>query len=135
MEVLYPRCAGLDVHANTVVACVRVTAGRSTQHTHRTVGTTTRGLLELAQWLHEQQVTHVAMEATGVFWKPVWHVLEDSFTLVLANAMHIRRPPPDDAGGEGDDRGGHRGRNRRGHVSVSERRPSPVVGRPLFAVR
>jgi transposase len=93
MDVLDPRCAGLDVHAASVVACVRVTAGRSSQHTHRTVATTTRGLLELAQWLSDQQVTHVAMEATGVFWRPVWHVLEDSFTLVLANAMHIRNIP------------------------------------------
>jgi len=93
MEVLYPRCAGLDVHAETVVACVRVSAGRSTQYAHRTVATTTRGLLELAQWLSDQQVTHVAMEATGVYWKPVWHVLEDAFMLILANAMHIRNIP------------------------------------------
>jgi transposase len=55
--------------------------------------TTLRGLLELAQWLVGHQVTHVAMEATGVYWKPVWHVLEDSFTLVLANATHIRNIP------------------------------------------
>ena len=94
MEVLYPRCAGLDVHAQTVVACVRVSAGRSTHVCpHRTVATTTRGLLELAQWLSDQQVTHVAMEATGVYWKPVWHVLEDAFMLILANAMHIRNIP------------------------------------------
>ena len=93
MDVLYPRCAGLDVHAKTVVACVRVSAGQSTQYAHRTVTTTTRGLLELAQWLSDQQVTHVAMEATGVYWKPVWHVLEDTATLILANAMHIRNIP------------------------------------------
>ena len=93
MEVLYPRCAGLDVHAKTVVACVRIATGATVTYEHRTVSTTPRGLLELAEWLTAQAVTHVAMEATGVYWKPVWHVLEDHFTLVLANAMHIRNIP------------------------------------------
>ncbi len=93
MEVLYPRCAGLDVHAKTVVACVRVAAGATVTYEHRTVSTTTRGLLALADWLTAQAVTHVAMEATGVYWKPVWHVLEGHATLVLANAMHIRNIP------------------------------------------
>jgi transposase len=93
MEVLYPRCAGLDVHAKTVVACVRIASGATVRREHRTVRTTTRGLLELAQWLMTHEVTHVAMEATGVYWKPVWHVLEERFTLVLANAMHIRNIP------------------------------------------
>lgn len=93
MEVLHPRCAGLDVHATNVVACVRITSGRSVTYEHRTVATTTRGLLELADWLTAHGVTDVAMEATGVYWKPVWHVLEDGFTLVLANAMHIRNIP------------------------------------------
>jgi len=93
MEVLHPRCAGLDIHATNVVACVRITSGRSVTYEHRTVATTTRGLLELADWLTEHGVTHAAMEATGVYWKPVWHVLEDGFTLVLANAMHIRNIP------------------------------------------
>lgn len=93
MEVLYPRCAGLDVHAATVVACVRIASGRAVTYEHRTVSTNTRGLLELADWLTAQGVTHVAMEATGVYWKPVWHVLEAHVTLVLANAMHIRNIP------------------------------------------
>ena len=93
MEVLYPRCAGLDVHAANVVACVRIATGGTVTYEHRTVSTTTRGLLELADWLTAQGVTHVAMEATGVYWKPVWHVLEDHCTLILANAMHIRNIP------------------------------------------
>jgi transposase len=93
MEVLYPRCAGLDVHAKTVVACVRIAEGARVMYDHRTVSTTTRGLLELSEWLRRQAVTHVAMEATGVYWKPVWHVLEDQLTLVLANAMHIHNIP------------------------------------------
>lgn len=93
MEVLYPRCAGLDVHAQTIVACVRVQTGRVVTYAHRMVATHTRGLLDLADWLTTQGVTHVAMEATGVYWKPVWHVLEGACALVLANAMHIRNIP------------------------------------------
>ena len=93
MEVLYPRCAGLDVHAKTVVACVRLASGATVTYQHRMVSTNTRGLLELADWLTAQVVTHVAMEATGVYWKPVWHVLEGHATLILANAMHIRNIP------------------------------------------
>jgi transposase len=93
MEMLYQRCAGLDVHAANVVACVRIASGATVTYEHRTVSTSTRGLLELADWLKAQGCTHVAMEATGVYWKPVWHVLEDHFTLTLANAMHIRNIP------------------------------------------
>lgn len=93
MEVLYPRCAGLDVHAASVTACLRIASGQDVAYQHRTVATTTRGLLELAEWLTAAGCTHVAMEATGVYWKPVWHVLEEPFTIVLANAMHIRTVP------------------------------------------
>jgi transposase len=93
MEVLYPRCAGLDVHAGTVVACARIAAEGRVTYEHRTVTTTSRGLLELADWLTAHGCTHVAMEATGVYWKPVWHVLDTGITLVLANAMHIRNVP------------------------------------------
>lgn len=93
MEVLYARCAGLDVHARSVTACIRIASGPDVTYQHRTVPTTTRGLLDLADWLSAAQCTHVAMEATGVYWKPVWHILEGQFTLVLANAMHIRHVP------------------------------------------
>ncbi len=93
MEVLYPHCAGLDVHAGSVTACARIATGAQISYEHRTVSTTTRGLLELDEWLTAHGCTHVAMEATGVYWKPVWHVLEEHFTLVLANAMHIRNVP------------------------------------------
>jgi transposase len=93
MDVLHPRCAGLDVHAANVVACVRIAAGATVTYEHRTVSTTTRGLLELADWLKARGCTHVAMEATGVYWKPVWHILEGHVTLTLANAMHIRNIP------------------------------------------
>ena len=93
MEILYPRCAGLDVHKHTVVACVReVQQERVTQQT-RTFKTHTAGLLELAQWLKSCGVHDVAMEATGVYWKPLWHVLEADFELVLANAAHVKNVP------------------------------------------
>jgi transposase len=93
MEVLYPRCAGLDVHAASVTACARVATGSEVTYDHQTISTTTDGLLALSEWLTAHGCTHVAMEATGVYWKPVWHLLEADFTLVLANAMHIRNVP------------------------------------------
>lgn len=93
MEVVYPRCAGLDVHKATVVACVRVIEGRQVQQEVRTFQTTTKELLRLSDWLRESGCTHVALESTGVYWKPVWHVLEGSFELVLANAGAIRNVP------------------------------------------
>lgn len=93
MQVLYPRCAGLDVHQPNVVACIRMAEGAGASHEVRTFETTTKGLLGLADWLRERGCTHVAMEATGVYWKPVWHVLEGDFELVLANASHIRNVP------------------------------------------
>ncbi|NUP98208.1 MAG: IS110 family transposase [Planctomycetaceae bacterium] len=92
MEVMYPRCAGLDVHKDTVVAAVRCVS--EPKHSEvRTFSTTTRGLLSLAEWLSSHGCTHVAMEATGVYWKPAWHILEGDFELVLANAQHIRNVP------------------------------------------
>ena len=93
MEVLHTRCAGLDVHKDTVVACVRLASGNQVSQDVRTFGTTTKELLALSDWLSEQDCTHVAMEATGVYWKPVWHVLEGSFELLLANAAHIKNVP------------------------------------------
>jgi len=93
MDVLYPRCAGVDVHAGSVTACVRIASGAEVTYQHHTVPATTHRLLELADVLAAAGCTHVAMEATGVYWKPVWHVLEGQFTLVLANAMHIRNVP------------------------------------------
>jgi len=94
MEVLYPRCAGLDVHKATVVAAVRLAAGGRVAREVRTFATTTAGLLELAEWLAASGCTHVAMEATGVYWRPVWHVLaEGGFALVLANAAQVKGVP------------------------------------------
>src|SRR5689334_24916994 len=94
MEVLHPRCAGLDVHKATVVAAVRLVAGREIVREVRTFATTTASLLELAEWLAESGCTHVVMEATGVYWKPVRHVLaEHGFALVLANPAQVENVP------------------------------------------
>lgn len=93
MDLLYERCAGLDVHPRSVSACVRIVTNGRTSHDVRTFGTSTRELRELADWLSERGCTHVAMESTGVYWKPVWHVLEGRFELVLANAMYVRNIP------------------------------------------
>lgn len=93
MKVLHARCAGLDVHKELVVACARLQHGAKVRREQRCFDTTTKGLLELLAWLGELGCTHVAMEATGVYWKPVWHVLEGHVELVLANAAHIRNVP------------------------------------------
>ncbi|MDZ4129290.1 MAG: IS110 family transposase, partial [Hydrogenophaga sp.] len=93
MDVIYPRCAGLDVHKQTVVACARVAGNGPLQQEVRTFATTTSGLLELADWLESLGAEHVAMEATGVYWKPVWHVLDGHFELVRANAAQVKNVP------------------------------------------
>ena len=94
MEVLYPRCCGLDVHKETVVACLRLVIDGKVVKEVRTFSTTTAGLMALSEWLAENKCTHIAMEATGVYWKPVWHILSDGdFELVLANAAHVKNVP------------------------------------------
>ncbi len=94
MEMLYPRCAGLDVHKKTVTAGVRIQQGPAVEQEVRTFETTTSGLLALSAWLSEKGCALVAMEATGVYWKPVWHILADGeFELILANAAHVKNVP------------------------------------------
>jgi transposase len=93
VEVVHPRCAGLDVHQKTVVACARVVEGRTFRQEVKTFATTTAGLLQLSDWLSSQGCTHVVMESTGIYWKPVWYVLEGAFELLLANAGHVRNVP------------------------------------------
>lgn len=90
MEVLYPRCCGLDVHKKSISACVIIRKQGKVEKLERRFGTFTSELEQLAEWLEEQQVTHVAMEATGVYWKPVWNVLEGRFELLLVNPQHIK---------------------------------------------
>ena len=94
MEVLHQRCAGLDVHKKSVVACVRLATENKVITEVRTFATTTAGLLELSDWLSANGCTHVGMEATGVYWRPVWNVLSDGeFELVLVNAAHAKNVP------------------------------------------
>ena len=94
MDVMHERVAGLDVHKETIVACVRIMVGRKAHRECRTFDTTTFGLVALLTWLTESGCTHVAMEATGVYWKPVWNILSDGrFELILANAAHIKNVP------------------------------------------
>lgn len=93
MEVLHPRCAGLDVHKDSVVACVRVVEDGGVRQEVRTFGTTTSALCGLADWLDQERCAHVVMEATGIYWKPVWHVLEGHVELMLANAAHVKSVP------------------------------------------
>ena len=94
MDILIARCAGLDVHKKTVVACVRRVGpdGVDVEET-RTFSTMTDDLLALADWLAFEGVTHAAMESTGDYWKPVWHLLEDRFDLTLVNARHMKQVP------------------------------------------
>ncbi len=94
MDVVYSRCAGLDIHNRTVVACVIVPGPKGKPHkTIRTFGTMTDELLALGDWLATEEVTHVAMESTGVYWHPIWNLLEERFVLVLVNAHHIKQVP------------------------------------------
>lgn len=94
MEVLYPHCAGIDVHKDTVVVCVRHVTGGTVKREIRTFKTLTADLLAMAEWLASEGCTRVAMEATGVYWKPVWHILSDGdFVLILANAAHVKNVP------------------------------------------
>jgi len=94
MHVVYARCCGLDVQKKSITACVllRDTTGQGRQELRR-FETMTRDLLELADWLQSQQVTHVAMESTGVYWKPGWNILEGQFAVVLVNAQHSKAVP------------------------------------------
>lgn len=94
MEILYPRCCGLDVHKETVVACLRLAIAGKVMKEVRTFSTTTTDLMNLSGWLAENKCAQIAMEATGVYWKPVWHILSDGdFELVLANAAQVKNLP------------------------------------------
>ena len=94
MEAVYSRCCGIDVHKQTAVVCA-ITPGADGQPKKEicTFGTMTDELLRLGDWLAERGVTHVALESTGVYWKPLWNVLEGRFELLLVNAQHIKQVP------------------------------------------
>jgi transposase len=94
MQTVFERSAALDVHKASVTACVRVpeSTGAREQHVQE-FSTTARGLLGLRDWLAGFEVTHVAMEASGVYWKAPWAVLEDEFECLLVNARHVKQVP------------------------------------------
>jgi len=94
MDVLYTACAGLDVHKKLVVACVCISGDQARPHKEvRTFSTMTAGILALSAWLTQMGVTHVAMESTGEYWKPLYQLLEGNFTLLVVNAQHIKAVP------------------------------------------
>ena len=94
MQIIYQYCAGIDIHKKMVVVCVIMlnAAGQRVKEI-RSFRTTTAGLLELRDWLQTTGCTHVAMESTGVYWRPVWNLLEGAFELLLVNAQHIKALP------------------------------------------
>ena len=91
MEVVHPHCAGLDVHKDSVVACVRHMVDGTVKREVRSFQTTTQGLLALSEWLSAEGCTHVVMEATGVYWKPVWHILSDG-EFLASDSDHLDEP-------------------------------------------
>jgi transposase len=93
MDRVVERCCGLDVHKASVTACARVAAGGEGRREIREFATTTRGLLLLRDWLASFGVTLVGMEATGVYWKPIYYMLEDDFECWLLNARHLKNVP------------------------------------------
>ena len=95
MDRLVERCAGLDVHKASVTACVRIATGEGegARQEIREFATTTQGLLLLRDWLASFEVRLVGMEATGVYWKPIYYMLEDDFELWLLNARHLKNVP------------------------------------------
>jgi transposase len=93
MDVVNPRCCGIDVHKASVCACISIRDGNQSRKEKRRFDTSTAQLRELAAWLREWKVTRVAMEATGVYWKPVWNVMEEEFELLLVNPQHLKSIP------------------------------------------
>ncbi len=94
MQVVYERCCGLDIHKKLVVACLIVLAANGQRHKEiRTFRTVTQDLLLLKDWLAAAGCTHIAMESTGVYWKPIFNLLEGDFELLVVNAQHIKAVP------------------------------------------
>jgi len=93
VQVIHPRCAAVDVHKKHVTVWTRIARGSKVEREFRTYGTHTGQLMQLADWLHGAKITHVVMESTGPYWRPVWHVLEGMFELTLANARDVKNVP------------------------------------------
>ena len=93
MEVLYARCAGVDVHKRMLMTHARMIEDRKVRREVKESGTFTREILALADWLKEREITHIAMESTGPYWRPVYNILEGSFQILVCNAQHIKNVP------------------------------------------
>ena len=94
MDVLYARCCGIDIHKKSITVCVLIReAGKKEQKHIREFGTTTAAILSCGDWLQHLGVTNIALESTGVYWRPVWNLLEGQFELLLANATHVKNVP------------------------------------------
>src|SRR5579863_4403147 len=93
MEVVYERCCGLDVHKKSVTACVLITEADGVKKSVRTFPTMTADLLALSDWLTTLQVQHIALESTGIYWRPVFNILEEGRTVILVNAQHMKAVP------------------------------------------
>lgn len=94
IKVTYAHCAGLDVHKRTVViCCLSVDASGKARQETRTYGTTTAELLSMSEWMATQAITHIAMESTGEYWKPVYNVLESSYEVSVVNSHHFKQVP------------------------------------------
>jgi transposase len=120
VEVVFPRCAGLDIHRDTVVAAVRIQQRSGSAKVQvKTFATTGGALGVLADWLAQNKVTLVGMESTGVYWKPVYYMLEDRFTCWLLNAAHVRNVPGRKTDLLTELRGVVVGGSRRGGVAVA----------------
>ncbi len=93
MDVIYDKCCGIDVHKETLTACIMVGAGNRVRKEIRTFSTMTEDIERLRDWLKSEEITHVAMESTGVYWKPVYNILEEDFSVMIANAKHVKHVP------------------------------------------
>jgi transposase len=94
MEIIFERCCGIDVHKETLTACIMIgEGGKVTKKEIRTYTTMTEDIEQLRDWLKSEGVTHVAMESTGIYWRPIFNILEEDFEIILANARHIKNVP------------------------------------------
>ncbi len=93
MQVIYTRCCGIDIHKKIIVACLLICTAQGVQKEIQTFGTMLQDLYRLRDWLKAKQCQAVAMESTGVYWKPIWNVLEGEMELLLVNAQHIKAVP------------------------------------------
>ena len=93
MQEILNRCAGMDIHKNTIVVCIMLGIGKSMYKEIRTFGTMTEDIRDLGEWLKSHNIKDVAMESAGIYWKPIFNILDEEFNLILANARNIKNVP------------------------------------------